>query len=72
VIGLAVHGADVQDRDGAPGGLTSIRSFSSWLCHIWADGGHGGPELKGGLEIVEHSDVAKGVEVARSFVLSRL
>ena len=34
-----VHGADIQDRDGTPGVLTSIQSSYPWLRHIFADGG---------------------------------
>jgi putative transposase len=33
LIGLAVHGADIQDRDGAPNLLQSIRHSYPWLRH---------------------------------------
>ena len=37
--GLLVGAADIQDRDGAPSLLSSIRSAFPWLRHIFADGG---------------------------------
>ena len=43
LVGLAVHGADIQDRDGAPVVLNSIRYAFPWLRHIFADGGYAGP-----------------------------
>ena len=36
LVGLAIHGADIQDRDGGPGLLKSIRSSYPWLRHIFA------------------------------------
>lgn len=80
LVGLAIHGADIQDRDGAPGVLQSIRSNYPWLRHIFADGGYGGPKLKGALEkigrwtmeIVKRSNGAKGFEVLpRRWVIER-
>ena len=47
LVGLAIHGADIQDRDGAPALLKSIRSSYPWLRHVFADGGYAGPKLKG-------------------------
>ena len=79
-VGLAIHGADVQDRDGAPGLLNSIRSSYPWLRHVFADGGYAGPKLRGALEkigrwtleIVKRSDTAKGFEVIpRRWVVER-
>jgi len=37
-----VHGADIQDRDGAVGVLASIRDLFPWLRHVFADGGYAG------------------------------
>jgi transposase len=80
LVGLVVHPADIQDRDGAPGLLRSIRSAYPWLRHIFADGGYAGPKLKGvldkigrwTLEIVKRSDVALGFEVLpRRWVVER-
>ena len=80
LVGLAVHGADIQDRDGAPGLLKSIRSGYPWLRHVFADGGYAGPKLRGALEkigrctieIVKRSDNAEGFEVIpRRWVVER-
>ena len=80
LVGLAVHGADIQDRDGAPVVLNSIRYAFPWLRHIFADGGYAGPKLRGALDkigqwtlqIVKRSDVAKGFELLpRRWVVER-
>ena len=44
LFGLVVHAADVQDRDGAPAVLKSIRHTCPWLRHLFADGGYAGPK----------------------------
>src|SRR5471030_74167 len=67
-VGMIVHPANVQDRDGAPDLLASVRSLYPWLRHVFADGGYAGYKLKGALEglcnwtieIVKRSDTAKG------------
>ncbi len=73
-------GAHVQDRDGAPLLLASIRSAFPWLRHIFADGGYVGPKLKQALEklgqwtleIVKRSDAAKGFQLLpRRWVVER-
>jgi len=80
LVGLAIHGANVQDRDGAPGLLKSIRSSFPWLRHVFADGGYAGPKLRGALkkigrwtiEIVKRSNTAEGFEVLpRRWVVER-
>lgn len=80
MVGLAVHGADVQDRDGAPELLKSIRARWPWLRHVFADGGYAGPKLKDAMsrfgdwtiEIIKRSDSAKGFEVLpRRWVVER-
>ena len=42
LVGLQVHAADIQDRDGAVGVFASIRYLCPWLRHIFADGGYAG------------------------------
>ena len=67
-VGMIVHPADIQDRDGAPAQLARARSSFPWLRHIFADGGYAGDKLQDALknlgdwtiEIVKRSDVAKG------------
>ena len=80
LIGFLVHAANIQDRDGAPDVLKSIRYRFPWLRHIFADGGYAGPKLRGALErngdwtveIVKRSDTAKGFEVIpRRWVVER-
>lgn len=80
MVGLVVHGADIQDRDGAPTVLKSIRQGYPWLRHVFADGGYAGPKLRGALskigdwtlEIVKRSDTARGFEVLpRRWVVER-
>ena len=80
MVGLLVHSAGIQDRDGAPGVLKSIRHSHPWLRHIFADGGYAGPKLrdvlkgsgKWTIEIVKRSDTAKGFEVIpRRWVVER-
>ena len=71
LVGLVVHHAGVQDRDGAPGVLRSVRARRPWLRHVYADGGYAGPKLRAALhgagdwkiQVVKRSDAAKGFEV---------
>lgn len=80
MVGLVVHAADIQDRDGAPAVLASIRRSCPWLRHDFADGGYQGPKLRKALarigewtvEIVKRSDTANGFEVLpRRWVVER-
>ena len=79
-VGMIVHPADVQDRDGAPDLLASVRSAFPWLRHVFADGGYAGDKLKFALEnlgdwtieIVKRSDAAKGfILLPRRWVVER-
>lgn len=80
LVGLVIHAADVQDRDGAPVVLKSILKRWPRLRHVFADGGYAGPKLRGALkkvgkftlEIIKRSDCAKGFEVLpRRWVVER-
>ena len=70
MIAAIVHRADIQDRDGAPLLLETMRSAFPWLRHIFADGGYAGEKLRQALarmgrwtfDIVRRSDAAKGFE----------
>ncbi|HAT85918.1 MAG TPA: IS5 family transposase [Rhizobiales bacterium] len=77
---IVVHAADIQDRDGAPDVLKSIRGRFPWLRHVFADGGYAGEKLRSALkghgdwtiEIIKRSDTAKGFEVLpRRWVVER-
>ncbi len=80
MVGLVVHGAGVQDRDGAPFVLSAIRCRWPWLRHVFADGGYAGKKLRKALrtigdwriEIIRRSDKADGFEVLpRRWVVER-
>jgi transposase len=80
MVGLIVHSADIQDRDGATAVLKTILNRWPWLRHIFADGGYAGPKLRGALQrvatftvqIVKRTDKAKGFEVLpRRWVVER-
>ncbi|MBZ0163605.1 MAG: IS5 family transposase [Notoacmeibacter sp.] len=80
LVGLVVHSAAVQDRDGAPDVLKSILKRWPWLRHVFADGGYGGPKLEKALkhlarfrlQIVKRSDKAKGfIVLPRRWVVER-
>jgi transposase len=49
-VGMIVHPANMQDRDGAPDLLESIRSSFPRLRPVFADGGYAGDKLRSALE----------------------
>ena len=71
LVGLVVHSAGIQDRDGAPDVLKAVAVRFPMLRHIFADGGYAGPKLRDALkaigrwtvETVKRSDAAGGFEV---------
>ena len=71
LIAAIVHRADIQDRDGAPLLLATMRCAFPWLRHIFADAGYAGGKLQQALakvgtwtiEIVRRSDTDKGFEL---------
>ena len=80
MVGLVIHSAGIQDRDGAPDVLKTIVKRWPWLRHIFADGGYAGSMFKGRLEkvgkftleIVKRSDHAEGFELLpRRWVVER-
>jgi putative transposase len=70
MVGVVVHAASVQDRDGAKRLIQKIRFQCPRLKKLWADGGYAG-KLEGWvekfagwqLEIVRRCDAARGFEV---------
>jgi transposase len=79
-VGMIVHPANIQDRDGAPSLLARIRARYPWLRHVFADAGYAGDKLKCALkgqgdwtlEIIRRSDAAKGfVLLPRRWVVER-
>ncbi len=80
MVGLVVHPANIQDRDGAVPLLMSVRRFYPFLRHVFADGGYAGDKLKQALkgkgnwtiEIVRRCDNQKGFKVLpRRWVVER-
>lgn len=80
LVGLEVHSARIQDRDGAPDVLKAVAARYPMLRHIFADGGYAGPKLREALkqigrwtvQIVKRSDTAQGFEVLpRRWVVER-
>ena len=80
LVAAQVHAANIQDRDGAPGVLASIRHAFPWLRHVFADGAYAGPKLEAALkrigrwtlEIVKRPDGAQGFDVLpRRWVVER-
>ena len=79
-VGMIVHPANLQDRDGAPLLLESVRSAFPWLRHVFADAAYAGEKLRNaladigtwGIEIIKRSDAAKGfVLLPRRWVVER-
>lgn len=80
MVGAIVHTADIQDRDGAPPLLASIRGAWPWLRHVFADAAYAGDKLEQALaklgtwtlEIVRRADAAVGfVLLPRRWVVER-
>jgi transposase len=49
LIAAIVHRADIQDHDGAPLLLATMRGAFPWLRHVFADGGYAGGKLRQAL-----------------------
>jgi transposase len=66
LVGAVVHAANVQDRDGAPALLASIRRAFPWLRYVLADSAYAGAKLQAALarlgdwtrQIVKRSEAA--------------
>ena len=80
LVGLQVHAADIQDRDGAVSVLASTRSLYPWLRYLFADGGYAGDKIRDALskfgrwtiEIIKRSERTVGFEVLpRRWVVER-
>ena len=80
LVGLVVHPADIQDRDGAISVLTAIRRLYPWLRHVFADAAYAGDKLTHALaalgrwtiEIIKRCDTAKGFQLLpRRWVVER-
>ena len=70
MIGVVVHSAGVQDRDGAKKVIQKVRFNCPRLKKLWADGGYAGKLerwveefARWKLQIVRRGDTAQGFEV---------
>ncbi|MGH6915753.1 MAG: IS5 family transposase [Geminicoccales bacterium] len=78
-LALAVHAADVQDRDGLALACVRVRRRFPWLAHLFADGGYQGAVAASAaarerlrLEIVKRPADLRGFEVLpRRWVIER-
>lgn len=52
LVGLVVHSAGIQDRDGAPDVLKRVAARYPTLRHVFADGGYAGPKLREALKSI--------------------
>jgi len=80
MVGLVVHEAGIQDRDGAVPVLQSIRRFYPFLRHVFADGGYAGDKLRQALKgkgdwtivVIRRCDTQKGFRILpRRWVVER-
>jgi len=80
VLEAIVHEADIQDRDGAPVVIESVRQTYPSLVKLFADGGYAGEKLSAAIahieglamEIVKRSDTLKGfVVLPKRWVVER-
>jgi len=49
LVGVVVHPADIQDRDGAGIVIQAIHNLFPWLRHLFADSVYNGPNLREAL-----------------------
>jgi transposase len=78
-LSVAVHPADVQDRDGARELLRTARRLFPFVERIFADGGYQGPKMAGTvaetgrwhLEIVKRSDLHRFVVLPKRWIVER-
>jgi transposase len=72
LLAIQVHGADIQDRDGAKGVLKRSRALFPFVEHAYGDGGYAGRLVRWAkrkahivLEIVKRSPTQTGFAVIR-------
>jgi hypothetical protein len=56
LVAAVVHEADIQDRDGAPLVLATVRYLHPWLRHVFADGAYSGTKLDTTLDKIGPMD----------------
>jgi transposase len=80
LVAAIVHEASIQDRDGAPLLLATVRHVCPWLRHLFADAGYAGDKLaralanlgKWTIEIVKRVQATPGFHlIKRRWVVER-
>ena len=80
LVGVVVHPADIQDRDGAGLVIEAIHDLFPWLRHLFADSAYNGPNLRAALvkfgdwsiEIVKRAAATAGFQLLpRRWVVER-
>jgi transposase len=80
LVGVAIHPANIQDRDGAGLVIEAIHDLFPWLRHLFADSVYNGPNLRQALvefgdwtiEIVKRATAATGFQLLpRRWVVER-
>ena len=79
LLGVSVHAADVQDRDGAHDLLRRTRRRFPFVERIFADGGYQGPKMAKSvaatgswkIEIVKRSDLHRFVVLPKRWIVER-
>ena len=80
LVGVAIHPANIQDRDGAELVIEAIHDLFPWLRHLFADSVYNGPNLRQALvkfgdwtiEIVKRATAAPGFHLLpRGWVVER-
>jgi transposase len=80
LVGVVVHPADIQDRDGAGLVINAIHDLFPWLRHLFADSVYNGPNLRAALvkfgdwsiEIVKRAAATAGFQLLpRRWVVER-
>jgi putative transposase len=79
LLGVSVHAADIQDRDGAHDLLRRARRRFPFIERIFADGGYQGPKMAKTVtttgcwtvEIVKRSDLHRFVVLPKRWIVER-
>ena len=79
-MGVIVHAADIQDRDGGVLLMSALFGLFPFLLKLYADSGYQGPKFQEGLErvccqinleIVKRSDAAKFIVLPKRWIVER-
>jgi transposase len=79
LLGVSVHAADIQDRDGTHDLLRGARRRFPFIEKIFADGGYQGPKMAKTvantgcwkIEIVKRSDLRRFVVLPKRWIVER-